>query len=57
MIYVIIFNIVFLKGVVFLKENLKQIGSADLKEMYNKNSEMKKFLDKEYRRVFEVIDE
>jgi hypothetical protein len=34
-----------------MKENLNEIDSKELKEMYEKNEEMKNFLDKEYTRI------
>ena len=34
-----------------LEDNLKQVSSKDLKQMYEKNSDMKKFLEKEYIKV------
>jgi hypothetical protein len=34
-----------------MKENLNEIDSKELKEMYEKNKEMKSFLDKEYTRI------
>ena len=38
-------------GGLAVEENLEEISSAELKEMYEKNKTMKAFLEKEYKRL------
>ena len=47
-IYAIVLGII---GGLAVEENLKEISSAELKEMYEKNKTMKDFLNKEYKRL------